>query len=58
MPHPVFIFDGIVDMVYKDFERSEVGSLSVGLGRIPRRFFADCAGSSILNLLREGTLRL
>ena len=39
MPHPVFIFDGIVDMVYKDFERSEVGSLSVGLGRIPRRFF-------------------
>jgi len=34
-PHPVLIFDGIEGMVYVDFEQSEVGFFSVGLGRVP-----------------------
>ena len=51
MPHPVLIFDGIEDIVHKNFEWSDVGFLSVGLGRVPWRLFVDCTGSSILTLL-------
>ena len=52
------ILNGVENMVHRDFEQSEVGSLSVGLGRVPWRLFADCARSSVPSLLWEGRLRL
>jgi len=35
VPHPILIFDGVEDVFHRDFERSEVGFLSVSLGRVP-----------------------
>ena len=57
-PHPVSILNGAEDMVHGYFERSVIGSLSVGLGRVPRMLLANCAGSSVLSLLCEGRLGL
>jgi len=36
VPHLILIFDDIEDMVHGDFERSEVGFLSIRVGRVPR----------------------
>ena len=55
-PHLVLIFDGVEDMIHEDFEQSEVGFLSIDLGRILWGLFVDCAGRSIL-ILREGSRR-
>jgi len=51
-------FDGVEDMVHRDFEWSEVGSVSLGLHGVARGLFIDCAGSLILILLWEGRWRL
>jgi len=56
VPHPVLIFDGIQDIVHGGFERSEVGFLSVGLGRVPWGLSVDGSGSSTLIRLWEGRL--
>ena len=50
VPHPILIFDGVEDLVYKDFERDEVHFLFVGLGRVLSGLSVDGARSPILAL--------
>ena len=52
------ILDGVEDMVHKDFERSKVNFLSIGVGRVLRGLFVDGVERSVLTPLWEGELWL
>ena len=51
------VLDGTVYLIYRDFERNEVGFIPVGLGEVPSRLF-DSSDRPSRGLLWRNRLRL